>query len=415
MNIAIVNQNVGNFGDDWAGRTLIDLLRAKTPDASVHVVFNTGLAIENNKSLNFPNVVQHTNCYLGRRDLYKACLALLFGQRLVNSGILPRHLVELVEVLLAADLVIVSPCGANLGKYTDWLFLYRILLATRLSKPVVFHLNTLGRSKSRVFDILAKYCLLRSTVFTRETSSHRILREWNIPHVVGADTAFADQRFGTGSYITEGTQERYQCLIPSELKWVPTRHGGATTAVDNLVTAATRVAMRSGAKLKILSHYSGRQTETALLRRVVEHARSIAVGRIEIEPIEPADLDEYLSVIAGAAYCYSMRYHGVVAALRAHIPLLSVSYETKMCDLSTYAGVPWANIKIDDPRMSCSDKLCSLIDANEPSWQERRHNVDRTLDELLNRLANAPTDHIQRLMLGGAVGDLPAAQLGARS
>ncbi len=176
----IINQHTNNFGDDAAGVALVNRLLQRGHEVDIIYLWNKSGAT---LPINDQNVRHHARYSLSRDSLIKSVYEFFIGKDncyFSNLKILAKQ----------ADFVLVSPCGANIGIYKDWCFLFCVYLARIFNKNVVFHLNTIGKSNSHIFNFLAKKILAKCTLFVREKASLDFLKKIKINAILGVDTAF---------------------------------------------------------------------------------------------------------------------------------------------------------------------------------------------------------------------------------
>lgn len=373
MKFVVLNQHTNNFGDDAAGCAMLSQIVDTFPASSVTVYY---LWNEEKNRLPFIDTrVQHCeDVVVSKKNirviLWDVMAALCFGKRLSHPAL------KAIETALAtADWVVIAPGGANIGIYKDWLFLAVVLLAVHLRKPVVFHLNTIGKSNSAIFNQLAKYALKRSSVFVREQKSHATLSQWGISSYLGVDTAFSlPERVSSGAV----KDLRYVVFIPTELaNWhVDFRNESGIVDVPKNVILPELVEFCAKHKytLVLLPHLSGSYSETAFLKKLCQHAKQIAPDVNVYVEEQATTWEVYEKYIAHAFAVVSMRYHGVVLAAKNKVPFVSLSYENKMREAAMYASMPEFDVYIKDIKQGFLTAKLDVIQASR--------------DDLVARLAN---------------------------
>ncbi|WP_434971236.1 polysaccharide pyruvyl transferase family protein [Microbacterium sp. bgisy207] len=329
--IVIVNQHTNNFGDDAAGRALIEGLAALNPSKiDVFYIWHANsktlpkyLAIQANHAPDVTSGISDTRRHLAWQVFRRFA-------RLAPS----REVDLLLEKTRSAEAVLVSPAGSNLGIYKDWMYLFVLLILVLDGTRPIFVQNTVGPSNSRLFNALARYVLKRSLVFVREQRSQEYLASKGITSVLGVDTAFLLPE--AHNFTTN--EEKYVAVVPTQLSnWHRDFQADKRASyLDEIITGIARFSNEQGIPVKILPHLYGRHSEEPFLLRF--HSGLTEAGcNSEIASIE--SLGDYRGVIARSLAVVSMRYHGLVLAGLEKVPCISLAYENKMSEAASYLGL----------------------------------------------------------------------------
>ncbi|MEM9154266.1 MAG: polysaccharide pyruvyl transferase family protein [Cyanobacteria bacterium P01_F01_bin.33] len=358
ITITVINQHTLNYGDDAAGVALVLQVRHWFPNACINITYNrrhTDLEVipYNDKNIHhFPSlIISEWNFFQAIFYLGSKLLPIKRKCKDTNIGRFRKQIIE-------SDIVIVSPCGANIGIYTSWLFLFRVLMAVLENKPVYFHLNTLGKSGNLIFDMFARFALKRSHLFVREYRSHRELSSWGIHSSIGVDTAFSLPDLEQSESDCDGKKIVF---IPTQLgNWHPHfSNKFDDITFDKIIAETAFFCKEIDAKIYILPHLYGRLDEKEFLDRVLaaflQHDASAQMhGGIR-------DFWDYEKAIAQSYLVISMRYHGLVLAAKNSIPFLSLSYENKMDEVCKYTDMDSFNILLRSvEKVSIAEKLEEL-------------------------------------------------------
>ena len=336
VRILVLNQYTNNFGDDAAGVALLYQIRQYFPDAHVNVVYawNAGAT---RVPYDDAATVHHSDLAFRRDQLPHIawfCLKRWIGVK--NPSVGPFD--PLLALIRSADVVVVAPCGASIGIYKDWLFLGRTLLAVLENKSPIFHLNTIGESGNYLFDLVSRFVLKRSLLYVREEKSVYELQRWGLRSIRGVDTVFS-----MPSKPLHRSDRPYLAIVPTKLAtWHVDFRG---TDIDRklsrlLIREVAEFSLRRAMNIKLLPHLHGALSERHWL---IELRRALILEGLEEDDVqivsESSGLDAYEQGIACASLVLSMRYHGLIYAVKYGVPFLALSYENKMLEAARYAGM----------------------------------------------------------------------------
>ncbi len=376
--IAIVNQHTNNYGDDAAGRALIEELNELSPERLD--VFYIWHANSTTLPTHSPHQFNHAPEVTSGLHDTRRTLAWQAMRRFV--GLPPSDEVRiLLDTTRAAEAVLVSPAGSNLGIYKDWMYLFILLILVLDGTRPTFVQNTVGESNSLLFNLLARFVLKRSLVFVREKRSHDYLRNKGIQCVLGVDTALL---------LTEGnyhaTDEKpYIAVVPTQLSnWHRDFQADQrANYIDELIAGISAYSAREAIPVKIVPHLYGHHSEADFLFEFCSEL--VTAGcHATISPVE--SLDDYRAVIACSLTVVSMRYHGLVLAGLERVPCVSLAYENKMSEAASYLGVLPLAITVGNARSNEIVKRLEDAVENRDYWTS-------TLDTrvpLLRRVAASP-------------------------
>lgn len=378
MKILIINQNTCNFGDDAAGVALLQQIESTLPNAEVSIIYSNHSLTLSTTTIPFHSKhTRHRNeIYFDKSikmDFFKYLLTRIFR---VNFGIGDK-MASYISAVANSDIVLISPCGANIGIYKDWQFLIRTLIATLEKKRVVFHLNTIHKSHNFLFDLIAKYVLSRSSVYVRESKSHQSLLEWGINSIQGVDTAFSLTATEDEIQGYKRSFEQYIAFIPTDLSWHPNfRNIDNKNYLRKSISAITYFAVKNNLGVTVVPHLYGPMIEAKFLNEVVEIFLESGMPHNQLKLDWGIDsVWKYQEAIKRSKITVSMRYHGIVFAAKNSIPFVSISYENKMNEVCSYSGM--SSFCIDAKSVTTED-LARLMNLAHKDFD----NIKR---ELMNR------------------------------
>lgn len=332
MNVVILNQYCENRGDEAAGEALIEDLLDIPSVNRIDVIYNSAfkLNIDNPK-------VFHRNQDL----LLKKIGAKAIGKYLIlRKTFLKKYacsnstLKEMIRTIRSADFVFITPCGASIGIYKDWPFLIRILIAVFEEKTPIFYLDTIGKSKDFIFDIIARYILKKSMVYVRERASFDYLKSIGVVSKVGVDTAFSRKP------IYCNKKGKSIGFVTTLLGWHPDfkNTNVSDLIINEIVPGISEFCLNNGLSVDLIPHI-GNKDELDFLAQIAASFKNNGLSEQAVKicgDIKTAS--EYDSIISTEKVIIGMRYHSIVLAAKNAVPFLSIAYENKMKEVSWYTG-----------------------------------------------------------------------------
>lgn len=354
MKLAVINQHTRNVGDEAAGVALALQLRDLFPKCQLHFVY-AGLAIckeQDGIPLHDSRTFHHA--FQFRKHDYGPTVAYLAARA---GGRWPRFRRDTLgayrKLLADMDRVLVSPSGANIGIYRSWGSLFCALVAVLEGHRPIFCLNTIGRSGNRIFDLAARFVLRRSDVFVREGRSYAELAHWGVNCCRGTDVVLSLPDCYLGSLGRCGLPDEmpYVALVPSRLSWHPhfRRLDVEKEVRAHLLPKLVSHCLKHSLGIRILAHIKTLQgtAEDDLLHETRTTLISCGMdsSHVAVDYLS-RDFRCYGAAIAQSKLVVSMRYHGVIFAIRHAIPFVSLAYENKMQEACTYAGMSRFNVDL---------------------------------------------------------------------
>lgn len=351
MKFLIMNQHTLNFGDDIAGVSLINQILKLFPSGStaIQIVYNTP------GSLNYPDQRVSDRNDVSLKDMGRVQILLfMFFSFLGIQVVYKSSLKAFKKMVQDANVILVSPGGANLGMYKDWRYLIKLYMVVIFGGRPVFHNNTIEYSNNWLFNIFEKVILKNSRIYVRELSSYNHLQEKGFFPVRGVDTAFSFVNDNTDPLVSGN----YIVFIPTNLdSWHPNfREEPLSDEIKKtILKELSELSKQKSLPIVILQHMHGSAVEESLYdeckRKLVEFgAKTVNIPQIE-------NCYQYDNVIRNSQFVVSMRYHGIVMAIKNKIPFCSLEYENKMAEVCRYAQLTDLNIKLKN-----IDKKFNLMD-----------------------------------------------------
>lgn len=322
MKVLIVNQHSNNFGDDAAGTALVNrLLQSGVKKIELLYCMPGFLPIDDNRVIH--------NHKLNVRELRRIDFALYWFFGIRRGNFIPDFTSKMKEY----DMIMVSPCGANLGIYKDWQLLFQDLIVVKNRKKLVFHLNTISPSGNKLFDKLVQYVCKRSCVYVREKSSQRYLKNAGVAAKWGPDSAFMLESRGRLD-----PEEKWITFVPSDIWFWHVDFVGKrdNSFYDMILKPIAKFAKAHQKEIYILAHTNSK-SEREFNSDVKSQLENIAQG-IKIVIPEIKTVYDYEKYISASCLLIGMRYHSVVLAAKNAVPFICIAYEQKMKEVSEYTN-----------------------------------------------------------------------------
>lgn len=334
MKILIIGQHTYNYGDDAAGVTLVNELLNRSEIDSISIVYRlpgTGRLPVNNNRVNHYN-----DLIFSSYELKSILLNYYILRKLKLNSYISTRVEKIKSIISESDYIFVSPCGANIGVYGDYNLLAMLILVISQKKKPIFHLNTINKKGSYIFDKIALFCLSYSKIYVREKKSEEYIKSLKLSVQLGVDTAFGLKN----PYINDDIiLNKPITLIITELNsWHPNYANidSKEYIVRKILMPLCEFAQSVSRKVQIIPHVTF-DNELLLCEELHQIANAeyndICNFNNSIENVY-----DYDKAIFNSYFLVTMRYHGVVLAAKNNIPFLAFSYENKMVEVSKYTN-----------------------------------------------------------------------------
>lgn len=143
MNILVINQPIGNRGDESAHRALMRSLVKKYPNDNIKVAF-FGDKEEDVQQMNInADNVQYVviKSHKGIIRLARFALVKSVWKALISLDPPFRKMGRLIK---SADIVITAPGGICLGAFYNWIHLLWLVVANSYKKPMAYYSRSFG-------------------------------------------------------------------------------------------------------------------------------------------------------------------------------------------------------------------------------------------------------------------------------
>ncbi len=346
MNILLINQPLGNRGDESAHRALIRSILERFPDVNVRVLFVDCYSVWSVEQYDLhDDRVKYVNIHSTRAYGFVGRKSLI---RKHFCGIL-REFHPTTRALLKyyrwADAVVCAPGGINMGGFQDWAHLFLLELARYAKKPLAYYGRSFGPFPKESTDNIKFYNLSNQLLHyfaylsIRDHKTAILAKEMNLHYVETVDTAFLDSPDIVLPYEIRHTLGKpYTVFVPNELLW----HYAYRDKIDRaeLIDFYGNIAkdiLRSNKDMHIVmlpQLYATWHLDVNFFRDIADY---ISDDRVIVLP-DCYSSDIQQTIIRDASLLIGARYHSIVFAINQNVPFLALSYEHKISGLLETLG-----------------------------------------------------------------------------
>lgn len=338
-NILIVNQPVGNRGDESAHRALVRSLNKALPEVRITVLaFMDNLGAYDEFKVEHPGN-EYVKFIFPHNLLAPEVVKILpkYGVTKVGTYVHPI-LRRLIPYYKKADLVLCAPGGICMGGFQNWRHLYFLQLAECFNKPVVYYSRSIGpfperTRENRVFKRISEHLLhTMDFISLRDARSKTIADRMGINYIPAIDTAFLQQprvdvREVAGSYIGE---QPYVVFVPNQLTWHYAYRSIPQARVDQFF-----LNMLTAIRTEYPDHRIVMLPQLCSIKEGDDYSYFKRLAGLSGMDNVVVVSDQYGSdvqqtLIAKAAFLVGARYHSVVFAVNNEIPFIALNYEHKI-------------------------------------------------------------------------------------
>lgn len=351
MRIAILNQPLGNRGDEAAHKAFVHALVKKFPRHQFDVLFL-------NKSQELIDAIASDGIgYINVKGFTKGFYRIIvycFGINIFALSLLHPLLYKFKRLLSSYDLVICAPGGICMGGFLNWGHIWQLELARRLGKRIIYWGRSIGpfNDENRVHRIFKEnsYRLLRyfSYISLRDNVSMEIARGLSLTVDEVVDSAFLEKPDAViPDDIAAMTGGNYIVFVPNQLTWHYRYKKVSQAIIDNfhlrIIGCIRRIYPDS--KIVMLPQlYKSAINDYEYFEFLKK--KSGGEGIIVIDENRSSDIQQ--KIIQKAKFVVGERYHSVVFAINNDVPFISLSYEHKMIGLLRTLGLSEFAVEIQN-------------------------------------------------------------------
>lgn len=357
MNIVIVNQPLGNRGDEAAHRALVREINKRFPRANVEIFsVNGNPEILEEISVKNPHNYYNYKKYSYRFYQYFAKYIHRFPFLYPFWGLQPI-IRAWINKLKWADVVICAPGGICMGGFMNWSHITFLKIAQYYHKPIVYFCRSIGpfSSESKDKNVFKRVSinLLKhfDYISLRDGKSQKLADSLGVQYNSTTDAAFLDNTVvDVPTEIQKAIgNKKYIVFVPNSLTW----HFYYKTAPQNNI---------DNYYINIIKHIEDKYPDCQIVMlpqtfmnpswgNDVDYFRELqkkypSSHVTVIDDIYGSDVQQ--SVIKGAEMVIGARYHSVVFAINQARPFCALSYEHKIEGLLQLLGRTDRMIDIKD-------------------------------------------------------------------
>lgn len=336
MRILIINQPLGNRGDESAHKGLVRHLLKNFKDIHIDVLF----CGEDQNRINEFVVSDQKVHYINQkrrkgfgRFAIKGLKKKTYWKWLFHPSIL-----RMIFLYRKADLVLNAPGGICMGGFQFWDHLFYLMLAKKLKKPIVYYGRSFGpfpekTEDNRLFksislELLNYFCFLS----IRDKKTEDLAKKLNLSYESTIDSAFLDS---PSVPLTKEIDkllgnDDYMVFVPNSLIW----HYAYKDLVklDSIFDFYLKMIscikkFNPGIKIVMLPQlYKCSDDDFSFFQDIKKKANDPSI----IVLPDTCNSDIQQSIIKKAKFLVGARYHSVVFSINQATPFIALSYEHKI-------------------------------------------------------------------------------------
>lgn len=352
MKIAIVNQPLGNRGDEAAHRAFIRSLLKEFPESIIDVIFlNQDDSLINDFIVNANNV-RYINL-TGVRKASGKCMTLTMIRNNLFYSLIHPFLQKYVSIIKNYDLVICAPGGICMGGFMNWNHIWAIYVPILLGKDVYYWgrsigpFSTIDKSHKLFKEISEKLIGSFKYISLRDEISYDMAKSINSKSTKTMDTAFLETPIAKiPNEIGEMLTNDYIVFVPNELLWHYKFKNVCKTDIDSFYLEIINVLIKKFPTRRLImlpQTFKNTAKDYQYFCELRDKLRNDNI--IVIDENQSSDIQQ--AIIKGASLVVGARYHSIVFAINNSIPFISLSYEHKMTGLLKMLGLDNMEINIE--------------------------------------------------------------------
>ena len=332
MKIAVVNQPLGNRGDEAAHRALIRSLINKFPETQIDVLF-----LNDNQQMIDDFVVKSSMVkYINLRGMHKAsnkCMKLTMLRNNMCFTRLHPLLRKFDKTIAEYDCIVCAPGGICMGGFMKWDHIWQLYIAKKRNIKILYWGRSIGPFTDQDLEHteFKKICQSLINYFDyislRDDISFEIAKNMNVTPDLTVDSAFLevpeyiDKQIGKTSYVV---------FVPNELKWHYKYKDKSKKCIDDfyLYIMNELISAFPGHHIVMLPQTCKTSINDygyfVSLREQFEYKDKVIV----IDENQSSDIQQ--CIVRNADFVVGARYHSIIFAINNKVPFLSLSYEHKM-------------------------------------------------------------------------------------
>ena len=343
MKIAIVNQPLGNRGDESAHKAFVRQLALCMPDIQIDVVFlGREQVLVDAMKIDSSNV-RYINIPKYRLEGTVEKMSILLNSSLWLSYYHPT-LRKFKEFIKSYDKILCAPGGICLGGFLSWDHLWQLMVVKELGKPIFYWGRSIGpfsdEDFSRSIFLRKSKELLKyfSYISLRDKTSMESAGKMGVKAIEVVDSAFLEEPLTDISpCIQESIGKDYVVFVPNQLTWHYRYKNVSQEHINSFYLSLIDLLGRKYPSSKIVmlpqtfKSWINDYEYFLKLKKLADNDRIVVIDENQSSDIQQ-------SIIRHSRLVVGARYHSIVFALNNGIPFISLSYEHKMRGLLELIG-----------------------------------------------------------------------------
>lgn len=358
--LLIIQQPVGNRGDESAHRGLINRLLAEYDDLQIEVLFFCRLRRDIDEFVvNSPRVSYKSVWAEWPRRVSLPIIKWLAQRRAWSTLRMIPSIREFIRHYDKCDYIMCAPGGINLGGFQDWFHLMLLTLASQTDKPLIYFGRSIGpfkendslsaNFKEQSEELLKKFAYLS----LRDETSQRIADDIGVKYYPTIDSAFLSNHLDAGmpdEFVREIGSGKYIVFVPNSLVWhFRYKEYGFDIFYQFWVKLANR----------LIEEYP--EHRVVMLPQTTGWCEAVPDGFVYFNQIKngsknPSQIyvldekygsDPQQAIIKGAELLVGARYHSIIFAINQGTPFVALSYEHKMNGVISMLGKEECQVDLD--------------------------------------------------------------------
>lgn len=339
MKILMINQPIGNRGDESAHKGLVRKILSEFENVQITVLFCGDIQHSVDQfNVNDPRV-EYVNIKPAKAfgSTYKKCL--------LKGHYLLWHIHPTVRKIKSyykdCDFVLNAPGGICMGGFQAWIHLFFLKMAFICNKKVVYYGRSFGPFPTRTpenrrfKELSMEFLQSFSFLSIRDQKTEKLARELSIDYIPTVDSAFLDNtHVAVPSALSDLINgERYMIFVPNLLVW--------HYAYKDITDKKTVLDFYSGIIDIIRSKFGN--IKILMLPQLFDSPLNDIIFFKELKTCHPDENmfvidDTYSSdiqqaLIKDATFVIGARYHSIVFSINQATPFIALSYEHKISGL----------------------------------------------------------------------------------
>ncbi len=395
-NILIINQPMGNRGDESAHRALIRNLNNALPHTHITILTFADYANAEQEFIVDNPLNEYVN-FLFPHNLAATIVAKWSIKLGLQRFALYTHpiLRRLLPYYQKADIVLCAPGGICMGGFQDWLHLFMLYVAKICKKPLGYYSRSFGPFPThtwmnRRFKRLSENILHYFTFLSiRDKKTMQLADSMNIHYTPAIDTAFLEQPLVSVPQNLQLQSKKYVVFVPNSLTWHYAYSQGNQTDIDSFYIAIIGLLRQKYPDYKIvmLPQLCSRKEKGDYTYFLKLQSLCATIDRAFIQAVpDTLGSDIQQNIISNAHLVIGARYHSIVFAINNKCPFIAINYEHKIAGLlelldltdrqiDISANILHDSTKVDDTIQQIKQLLYSEASYNAEASQLHAHQI----------------------------------------